>query len=265
MKGGIVQLFAALESLPGLDGVVVLLTADEEIGSLSSEALIVETANLVDAVLVLEPSANGALKTARKGVGMFDVSIAGKAAHAGLEPEAGVNATIELAHQVLAAEALADRRLGTTVTPTVARSGTTVNTVPAGATLSVDVRAATSAEMHRVSDALSALPPVLTGATVTTTRRSVRMPLEPTMSDRLFALAQQLAPGVGIADLTGVAVGGGSDGNITAGLGRPTLDGLGAVGGNAHAEGEWLSLSAMRPRIELVAALVARLQGGLDE
>jgi glutamate carboxypeptidase len=265
MKFGLVQTFAALQQLDSLDGVAVLLTSDEEIGSLSSEELIVKAAGEVDAVLVLEASADGALKIARKGVGMFDVDVTGRAAHAGLEPEAGINASVELAHQVLAITELARPDLGTTVTPSLVSGGTTINTVPAAARIGVDVRAATVGEMERVATALADLTPRLPGARLTTTTRSVRMPFEPARSERLFALAGELAPSVGIPDLAGVAVGGGSDGNITAALGVPTLDGLGAVGGNAHAEGEWVSVTAMQSRIDLVAALLRRLSGGLDE
>jgi len=208
---------------------------------------------------VLEPSADGALKIARKGVGMFQLEIVGRAAHAGLEPHRGINATVEAAHQVLAAAALARPDLGTTVTPSVIAGGTTINTVPANATVSIDVRATTTAEMTRVEDALQSLAPQLPGAGVKLVTRSVRLPFERAMSETLFARAQQRAAALGMSPLDGVEVGGGSDGNITAALGIPTLDGLGAVGANAHAEGEWVSLSAMTERAALVAGLVREL------
>jgi glutamate carboxypeptidase len=190
---------------------------------------------------------------------MFRLEIVGRAAHAGLEPHRGINASIEAAHQVLAAAALSRPELGTTVTPTVIAGGTTVNTVPASATVSIDVRATTTAEMTRVEDALQSLSPQLPGASVKLDTRSVRAPLERAMSESLFARAQKHAGAAGLEKLDGVEVGGGSDGNITAGLGLPTLDGLGAVGGNAHAEGEWASVSAMTERAALVAALVREL------
>jgi glutamate carboxypeptidase len=259
MKAGVVQAFAALESLDAVEGAAVLLTSDEEVGSPSSRELIEETCRSAAAVLVLEPSADGALKVARKGVGMFRVDITGRAAHAGLDPHSGVNATIEAAHQVLAISQLAHDQLGTTVTPTVVSSGTTVNTVPASATVAVDVRVETAGEMERVAKALSALSPRVDGAVVTTTPTSIRMPLERRTSRALFERARRLAGTVGIDSLDGVDVGGGSDGNLTAALGIPTLDGLGAVGGNAHAEGEWASLSAMTQRTALVAAVVREL------
>jgi glutamate carboxypeptidase len=259
MKAGVVQAFAALEMLAATDGVSVVLTSDEEIGSPTSRALIEQTCSGAAAVLVLEPSAEGALKVARKGVGMYRLDITGRAAHAGLDPHRGVNATVEAAHQVLAITALARDDIGTTVTPTVVTSGTTVNTVPALATVAVDVRAESASEMKRVADALANLSPRLVGATLATSEASIRPPLERRMSEELFSRARRLGESVGIAALAGVAVGGGSDGNLTAALGTPTLDGLGAVGGNAHAEGEWASISAMSQRTALVAAMVREL------
>ncbi|HVV74855.1 MAG TPA: M20 family metallopeptidase [Mycobacteriales bacterium] len=259
MKSGVVQAFAALESLDNPGGATVLLTSDEEVGSLTSRELIEDTCKGADAVLVLEPSQDGALKIARKGVGMYRVDVTGRASHAGLDPHSGVNATVEAAHQVLAISTLGRDDLGTTVTPTVMSSGTTVNTVPARATVAVDVRAETVAEMERVAAALEGLTPRVDGAAVTTTATSVRLPFERRMSEQLFARAHRLAESVGIDDIGGVAVGGGSDGNLTAAIGIPTLDGLGAVGGNAHAEGEWASLSAMTQRTALVAAVVREL------
>lgn len=259
MKAGLVQLFAALETLTDLDGVAVLVTSDEETGSATSRRLIEDTCRDARAALVLEPSADGALKVARKGVGMFSVAVTGRAAHAGLEPHRGINATVELAHQILAVAELARPETGTTVTPTVVSAGTTTNTVPAEATLSVDVRAETSTEMQRVSAGLQSLAPQLQGAAVQVATHSVRAPLERKLSAELFDRAMRSADALGQPALAGVAVGGGSDGNLTAAIGVPTLDGLGAVGGNAHAEGEWASVAALPDRTALVAALVQDL------
>ncbi|MDQ1697614.1 MAG: glutamate carboxypeptidase [Frankiaceae bacterium] len=259
MKAGLVQLFAALQSLGDLDGVGILVTSDEEIGSTTSQRLIEWTCRDAGAVLVLEPSADGALKIARKGVGMFHLEVTGRAAHAGLEPERGINATVEAAHQVLAALALARSTVGTTVTPTVVTAGTTVNTVPAAARVAVDVRAETADELRRVEAALQSFTPVLAGAALKVVTDSLRMPLERRHSSDLFKRAQHQAELMDLGPLDGVGVGGGSDGNFTAALGVPTLDGLGAVGGNAHAEGEWASAAAMPQRTALVAALVRDL------
>jgi glutamate carboxypeptidase len=264
MKAGLVQGLYALAALgaDGRDGVTLLVTSDEEIGSSTSRRLIEQAATGAAAALVLEPSAGeaGALKTVRKGVATYQVEIAGRAAHAGLEPERGVNALIELAHQALAVSRVADPAKGTTVTPTVASAGTTDNTVPAAALLRVDTRAATPDEQDRVDRELRALRPVLAGATVTVRRETSRPPLPASASAALFALAQRLAGELGLGPLEQATVGGGSDGNLTAGLGVPTLDGLGAVGGGAHALGEHVRVAAMPQRAALVAALVGALR-----
>jgi len=163
MKAGLVQGLFALASLDDLKGVTLLVTADEETGSLTSRELIESEAAGARAALVLEPSRGpaGALKVARKGTGMYEIEVIGRAAHAGLEPEKGVNALIELSHQVLALERLARPELGTTVTATVASAGTTHNTVPAGARFQVDVRALLPEEQRRVDEDLRRLEPRL--------------------------------------------------------------------------------------------------------
>lgn len=262
MKAGVVQLFHALSVLDDLDGVSVLLTGDEEIGAPSSRTLIEDEARRTGAVLVLEASEGGALKTARKGMSGYELTVAGRAAHAGLEPHKGVNTTVELAHQVLALSALADPAAGTTVTPTVASSGTTRNTVPATARLMVDVRVATAAEQGRVDRAVHALPPVLDGASLTFSGGPDRPPLPASASAGLFELARGHYAELGFGPLRGVAVGGASDGNLTAGVGAPTLDGLGAVGGGAHADDEHVVVAELPRRAALVAGLVASLLRG---
>ncbi|MEE1841591.1 MULTISPECIES: M20 family metallopeptidase [unclassified Streptomyces] len=261
MKAGVAQLFHALSVLDDLDGVSVLLTGDEEIGAPTSRSLIEAEARRTRAVLVLEASEGGALKTARKGISGYELTVAGRAAHAGLEPHKGVNTTIELAHQVLALSALADPAAGTTVTPTVAASGTTRNTVPDAARLMVDVRVATAAEQDRVDRAVHGLRPVLDGASLTFSGGPDRPPLPTSASAGLFALARGLYAELGLGTLRGVAVGGGSDGNLTAGAGTPTLDGLGAVGGGAHADDEHVIIAELPRRAALVASLVASLTG----
>ncbi|MEV6074671.1 M20 family metallopeptidase [Streptomyces sp. NPDC052069] len=259
MKAGVVQLFHALSVLDDRDGVSVLLTGDEEIGAPDSRALIEAEARRTRAVLVLEASEGGALKTARKGVSGYELGIAGRAAHAGLEPERGVNTTTELAHQVLAVSALADPATGTTVTPTVASSGTTGNTVPDAARLLVDVRVGSLGEQVRVDRAMGALAPVLAGASLRVSGGPNRPPLPASASQELFARARSLYAGLGFGALRGVAVGGGSDGNLTAGVGTPTLDGLGAVGGGAHADDEHVTVAELPRRAALVASLVTSL------
>ncbi|MFE2286426.1 M20 family metallopeptidase [Streptomyces sp. NPDC059443] len=252
MLGGLVQAVHGLATLADLSGIEILVTADEEVGSHSSRPLIEERALACGAVLVMEGAADGgALKTGRKGCGTFQVSIAGRASHAGLEPAAGVNALIEAAHQVLDIAALARPDIGTTVTPTVAAAGTLDNVVPAEATLIVDVRVESAAEKERIESAFAALSPHLEEAKIAVQGSVGRPPMPESASSQLFALAERLLPG-----LEGRAVGGGSDGNFTAALGVPTLDGLGAVGGGAHADHEYLVTGAMPERANLIAGLV---------
>jgi glutamate carboxypeptidase len=252
-------LLNALAVLDSLDGVAVLLTTDEETGSGTSRDLIEQTALATRAALVFEGAADGAVKTQRKGVSMYELHVRGVAAHAGVEPEKGVNATLELAHQALAIAALATPAAGTTVTPTVASSGTTGNTVPAEAQLFVDVRAETAVEQQRVDTALRSLTPVLPGAALRLEGSPNRPPLERRMSAELYTRARRIASELGLAPLGEIAVGGGSDGNFTAGVGVPTLDGLGPVGGGAHARSEHIVVDEMPRRAAVAAALVADL------
>ncbi|GAA2422716.1 M20 family metallopeptidase [Streptomyces mauvecolor] len=256
MLGGLVQAIHGLAALDDRSGVEILVTADEEVGSRSSRALIEERALACGAVLVFEGAADGGgLKTGRKGCGTFQVFVAGRASHAGLEPAAGVNALIEAAHQVLDIAALGRPEIGTTVTPTVAAAGTLDNVVPAEATVVVDVRVETAEEKERIEAAFAALTPHLDEARITVEGGVGRPPMPESASAELFAVAQRLVPGI-----EGKAVGGGSDGNFTAALGVPTLDGLGAVGGGAHADHEYLVVDAMAERAHLVAGLVKALQ-----
>ncbi|MGW7355983.1 M20 family metallopeptidase [Streptomyces sp. NPDC054802] len=252
MLGGLVQAVHGLATLEDRSGVEILVTADEEVGSHASRALLEERATACGAVLVLEGAADGgALKTGRKGCGSFKVSVTGRASHAGLEPAAGVNALVEAAHQVLDIAALGRPEIGTTVTPTVATAGTSDNVVPAEATVLVDVRVESAGEKERVEAAFAALAPHLDEARIAVQGGVGRPPMPESASAELFALAERLLPGI-----EGVAVGGGSDGNFTAALGVPTLDGLGAVGGGAHADHEYLVVDAMAERARLVAGLV---------
>ena len=257
MKAGLAMAFHAAA---GLSGVAILVTGDEELGSPSSRELIEAEARAAEAVLVLEASADGgALKTERKGVSLYDVAVTGRAAHAGLEPERGVNATVELAHQVLAIAALADPRAGTTVTPTVSRAGTTTNTVPAAGSIAVDVRVRTLAEQERVDRAIRALRPVHPDASLEVHGGPNRPPLEARASAELYQRACLVASGLGVEPPGSAAVGGASDGNFTAGVGTPTLDGLGAVGGGAHADDEHVLVDMLATRTSLLRRLLEEL------
>lgn len=261
MKAGLVQGLWALAQLRDLAGVTLLVTTDEEVGSPTSRGLVEESAREARAVLVLEPSAEGALKIARKGISHYRVQVTGRAAHAGLEPWKGANAGLELAHQLLAIEQLGRADAGTTVTPTTLTAGTTANTVPASAEAFVDVRVVDAAEQVRVDTDIRRLAPRLPGTSVAISGGLNRPPMQRAATTQLFALAEAAAARAGLPALHGVEVGGGSDGNFTAGLGVPTLDGLGAVGAGAHAEGEHVLLDAMPSRAALVALLTEQLLG----
>jgi glutamate carboxypeptidase len=193
---------------------------------------------------------------------IYELDIRGKEAHAGLEPKRGVNATIALAHAAIGAAALAADAEGTTVTPTTARAGTTFNTVPGDATLHVDVRAWTDDELRRIDNGLRNLAVGVAGADVRVRRGPMRPPLREELGRGLLELAQREAEALGIGPLATARVGGGSDGSFTAGVGTPTLDGLGAVGFGAHAEDERVQVSSIAPRAALVGALVEALRSG---
>ena len=267
MAAGIVQAIYAMAILEsaGVDtsGIEMLWTSDEEVGSSTSRTLIEERAQglgKTGAVLVLEPSADGgALKIARKGTGTFDVRITGRASHAGLEPEKGINALLELAHQVQRISTFGNAELGTTVTPTVASAGTTDNTVPAEAHVLVDARVVVPEEKIRVEKLMSSLVPVVPGASISVTGSLHRPPMHSSMSEELFALAVESQRAVTGESVSGVSVGGGSDGNFTAALGIRTLDGLGAVGGGAHGETEHVVVDSIAPRIALLAEIMQRV------
>jgi glutamate carboxypeptidase len=263
MKGGVVVGLAAMAAVAehgGAPGRLTLLcTGDEEVGSTASRPTIEEAARLSTAVLVLEPPAGGSLKVGRKGVGSYRLRLHGRAAHAGLEPELGVNAVAELARLVDEVGELSDPELGTTVTPTVIRGGGRVNVVPELAELEVDVRFATSDEATRVDRGLRRLKPRHAAATLELEGGPNRPPLETSAAADLFAVAREVGGWLGLPPLEAVTVGGGSDGNFTAALGVPTLDGLGVVGGGAHAPEEWADLGSLADRGALVAGCLWQL------
>jgi glutamate carboxypeptidase len=240
--------------------VELLFTSDEEIGSPTSRGLIESLARRAAYVLVLEPTLpDGRLKTGRKGVGSFTMEITGRASHAGAEPEKGVSAVVELAHQILAITALANPSAGTTLNVGIVQGGTAGNVVPAAATALIDARAMSSAETQRIESALASLPAVLPGATVVVRGGFNRPPMErtPAVAD-LFEKARVIGRELGL-DLGEGSSGGGSDANFTAALGLPTLDGLGAVGAGAHADDEHVVVERLAERAALLAALLLEL------
>lgn len=255
MKAGIIQGIAALAALGSPSDVGMLLTSDEEIGSGTSRDLIEASAAQAAAVFVLEPSVDGELKSSRKGTSWYEVEILGRAAHAGLEPEKGINALVEAAALVTAATTWGDPEPATTVTPTTARAGVTDNTVPDRAVVGIDARAWSHDEQVRVDNLVREWQPIDPQAQVRVIAGGINRPAM-TASDQLLKLAEQAARTLGLAVPGHRAVGGGSDGNFTAAIGAPTLDGLGAVGDGAHADHEWTSVEGMRERAALLATLI---------
>jgi glutamate carboxypeptidase len=262
MKGGIVCLLYALRALAGRPRrpLWALFTSDEETGSRTSRPLIEKLARQSACVLVFEsPLPGGTLKTARKGVGRYTVTIEGRAAHAGVEPEKGISAAQEAAHQVLAIHALNAPERGTTVNVGVVRAGTRANVVAARAELEVDVRVARADEAERVDRALRGLTPVLAGARIRVEGGLNRPPMERIPATAaLFERARAIAAAMGV-DLREGATGGASDGNFTAALGIGTLDGLGPEGEGAHAAHEHVIVESLPRRAALAAGLLADL------
>ncbi len=239
--------------------VTILITSDEEVGSPTSRALIEAEALQSDYVLVMEsPLPGGVLKTSRKGGGGFTLEITGRAAHAGVEPERGISAIQELAHQTLKLHSLTDMAQGSTVNVGVVEGGTVSNVVAAQARAKIDVRAWTQAEADRLSTAILGLTPVTPGATLRVSGGWNRPPLERSATAALFAKTQVIARDLGL-ELSEGGTGGGSDGNFTGALGIPTLDGLGVPGHGAHADHEHIEVDQIAGRAALLVALLAKL------
>jgi glutamate carboxypeptidase len=266
MKAGITLALEALEAittlaLPLPRPIVVLITSDEETGSRTSRALIEEIAKGAAFALIMEPpiEQQDALKTSRKGIGHFAIEIEGVPAHAGVEPEKGVSAITELAHQVLFLHGLNDREKGTTVNVGVVSGGTRSNVVAAHARLDIDARAWTGAEAERVAGAILGVQGQLAGAKLNAKGAFERPPMErsPAIIE-LFGRAQTIAGTLGMTLHEG-GTGGGSDGNFTAAIGTPTLDGLGVPGKGAHADHEQIRVSGLAERAALLTALLAGL------
>ena len=265
MKGGLVLALAAIDSLkrcgieiPG--EIVCVWTSDEEVGAPTSSALIEREARRSDVVLVLEPSGEplGSLKTSRKGVGEIEIKVHGRAAHAGLKPEQGINAVQELAMQIARVMNWDDPGRGTRVHANVISGGTRTNVIAAEARALFDIRASSISEMRKLEKRFRSLRPILRGARLEIRGGFSRSPLERKMTGALYAHALSLAEAMG-GKLTEMAAGGGSDGNLTAAIGVPTLDGLGAVGSGAHSVNENIVIRELAPRAALIAGLLATL------
>jgi glutamate carboxypeptidase len=265
MKGGLVIALFAVDALAGTGRtpqkrIVFLWTSDEEIGSGTSRAMIEREARRSDAVLVLEPASglDGRVKTGRKGVGEIEIVATGRAAHAGLNPEGGINAIEEIALQIARISRWNQPSRGTTVNAGVIEGGTRTNVIPEKAQVVVDVRAVRAGDLRALVRKFRALRPILRGAKLQIRGGFNRPPMERKASAALYAKARALAKEMGVT-LGEAYVGGGSDGNFTAALGVPTLDGLGAVGEGAHSPDENIVIRALSGRGALVASLLATI------
>ena len=266
MKSGIALMLHALAALQEWHGtmprpVTVLLVSDEEVGSNSSRAITESLAKKAAAVLVLEPSygPQGAVKTARKGVGEYQVRVKGKASHAGLDFQKGVNAILELARQIERISAFTDLKKGLTVNVGIVSGGSRTNVVPAEASSQIDVRVARMKDAPGIDKKMRSLRPFNRKCSIEVTGGINRPPMERTpgvavLYKQAAAIAREFGWKLGEA-----AVGGGSDGNFTAGLGIPTLDGLGGVGDGAHASHEHILISELPRRAALIAGLIEQV------
>jgi glutamate carboxypeptidase len=259
MKGGTVIALEAIRALR-IDGqlpdrpIHFLLTTDEEVGSPHSEALIKELAAPCELVLVMEPATKeGTIKTWRKGGGKYTLTIEGRASHAGIAPQEGINAIIEFAQQALEINRLNDLKYGTSVSITMVEGGSAGNVIPAQVRAHIDTRVMTIAAMNSLHEELSKLYPKMPGAKVRCLRGSHRPPME--RRPGLFEKAAAIGEGHGVAIYEG-GTGGGSDGNFTAAMGIPTLDGLGAHGDGAHALHEHVIIDSLPRQAALIAGLL---------
>jgi glutamate carboxypeptidase len=263
MKGGIAFFLFAVQALRDLDiptpaKVLLQLNADEEVGSESSRALTEKNAANSHAVLVLEPGTGlaGKLKTARKGVGDFTIEVRGLASHAGVDFEAGASAILELARQLDRVATFTNLKRGITVNPGVISGGTRSNVVAAEARAEVDIRILRLKDAPALEKKFRSLRPIDRRCTITITGGLNRPPMERSAGiAKLFATAKALARELGI-EIEESLTGGGSDGNFTAALGIPTLDGLGAVGEGAHATNESILVDRIADRTALIAKLL---------
>ncbi|MGD0890334.1 MAG: M20 family metallopeptidase [Terracidiphilus sp.] len=262
MKAGVVMALSAVEALQQMKvlrrPVTLLIHGDEEVGSPASRLLTESIARKCGAVYVLEPAQGdaGAYKTARKAVGLYRLSVMGVAAHSGVDFEKGHSAVIELSRQIQVLQSITDLTKGITVNPGVIGGGSRSNVIAADAWVDIDVRLARKQDTAKVDRALRSLRPFDKACGLTMCGGMNRPPMERSKGTvALFRRAQELAAGIGIA-LEEAATGGGSDGNFTAALGIPTLDGMGAVGAGAHAPHEHLQRKHLVPRTALLAAML---------
>src|SRR5208337_2825876 len=263
MKSGIALMLHAIEALQKWHGglprpVTVFLVSDEEVGSHSSRQITEALAKQSVGVLVLEPAAGlrGAVKTARKGVGEYTIRVKGVAAHAGLDPGKGHSAILELARQIMAISKLNNQRQSLSVNAGIIQGGTRTNVVAAEASVEIDVRIKRAKQASGIDRKIRSLRPFDQKCRLEITGCINRLPMERTAGvATLYKKAREIAGQVRW-ELTEAAVGGGSDGNFTAGLGIPTLDGMGGVGEGAHAVHEFIVISELPRRALLLAGMI---------
>jgi len=267
MKSGLIQAIWAVKGLIDVEGglnnleVVFLCTSDEEIGSISSRQLIEEESRKADVVLVTEPPVheNGALKTSRNGVGIYELTVKGHSSHAGSHHHDGISAIKELAHQIIKLEGMTDYDKGTTVNIGIIEGGTRLNVVPDYARATIDFRVKTKEEGARMVKVVESLEALTEGAEICVRGELNRPPMERTEATaKLFGLAKEATKEIGF-ELEEAHVGGGSDGNFTAALGIPTIDGLGGYGDGAHANHEHIVLDELPKRTALIAHLLKKI------
>ncbi len=262
MKASVAMALTAVEALQDLKGgpgrsVTLLCTSDEEVGSVTSRSLIERLAGEHELVLCLEPAlSDGALKTKRKGIGIFEIEVIGRPAHAGVSPEEGVNAILEMGRQIARIERLKDRQLGISVNVGTIEGGTRSNVVPERCTVKLDLRIPTPEHADRLAQAIQGLSPTVQGAEIRVRGGWNRPPMPRTTAiGQAFQQAQAIASELGF-DLGEGGTGGGSDANFVAPLGVPLLDGLGAVGGGAHSQEEFVWIDSLPRRMALLAGLI---------
>lgn len=274
MKASHVLVYYAMRALmetgcTAYKNVEILLNCDEELGSVNSRALIEQYAKNKSCALIMEPArANGAIVSARRGVGIYTLSIAGKASHAGIAPTEGISAIQELAYKIQALHALSRHDEGLSVNVGLISGGTSVNTVAPNACAEIDVRISSDEQGEEIDRLIKAVcrQPVLDGIKLTLTGGINRPPMVKTaQSAALIDIIKAEAQANGLGIIDDVATGGGSDASFTAGMGIPSVDGLGPVGGHQHSDKEYLLLPSLAERTLLFASVLKRLsqQGGV--
>lgn len=260
MKVGLIQGIWAVKRILETDElqrpVIIMVTPDEEIGSMESRELIIDTAKKCEYTVVLEASAQGMIKTGRKGTGRFTIKVKGRAAHAGLEPEKGINSIAEISRIVLALQELNKNDKETTVNVGTIRGGTTSNVVPADSEITIDIRVWSQEEADRIGSAIHSLKLENKEAKISVEGGFDRPPMRPTpktmeMVDKIKVMAKELG-----MDLKDTSVGGASDGNLIAPTGVPVIDGFGAVGAGAHSINEYAESSEIPVRAQLLVRVL---------